>query len=130
MCTGQDERKRHVTSPTDAEAAEEAEAEEDPESLEYLADVLRNLRGKAQRHVFFTGRPLAAQVRCLVDVGLTPSLSALQPKPAAELDAAWISRSRCRNPNPTPCASHQSTSAATGCALTVSRGCLCRRRRG
>lgn len=64
VCVGmQDERKRHVASPTEAEEAEEA----DPESLEYLAGVLRNLRGKAQRHVFFTGRPLAAQVRCLVD---------------------------------------------------------------
>jgi hypothetical protein len=69
VCVGQDERKRHVTSPTEVKA-EQAE-EQDPESLEYLAGVLRNLRGKAQRHVFFTGRPLAAQVRGLVDVGLT-----------------------------------------------------------
>jgi hypothetical protein len=31
----------------------------DPESLEFLSGVLRNLRPKARCHVFFTGRPLA-----------------------------------------------------------------------
>ena len=51
----QDGRTRHIAADG-----------EDYECVDLLSDVLYNLRDKAKRHVFFTGRPLAAKL----EVGL------------------------------------------------------------
>jgi len=57
-------RRRHL-------AASEASNQEDYESVAFLSEVLVNLRDKAERHVFFTGRPLAAQLKACGYTGIT-----------------------------------------------------------